>query len=298
MKILILFHAHCNDGKTAAAIVHAKYRSNEHEITVQGVLYNQPLPPIEAGLFHKIYVVDFAYHGDDLKLLCTKSKQIIMLDHHKTAIDKLNEHGGKFSSNLYLTLDMNRSGAMLAWDHCFPGTEYHPIVRDVGMRDLWVDDWKIKYPNALALHLALQTISMNEISLALFSDYTLNKCNESSGFYQKFVTQGKALVVYVDNLIDSHIANGQEIILNEKRVLAVNCPAQISSELSDKLKEDYDSAMCYFIEKENNVHLSFRSGYGAAKPLAEYFDGGGHANSAGADVDTCILLEILDGKHA
>ena len=303
MKILILFHAKCNDGKTAAAVIHAKYSPNDHEVKSIPVCYSKPLPEIDSGYFHKIYVVDFAYHGADLELLCTKSEQIIMLDHHKTAQEKFDalsiEEVDALPDNLHLVLDMKRSGAMIAWDYCHPDTPYHPIVRDVGMRDLWVDNWKEEYPNALFLHLALQTTPMKRISLALYSDVALKKANINSDFYHEFVKQGRAISAYVDTMIKDHIAIGEYIQIHERSVFAVNCPGHIVSELSDKVKSTADVIMCYTIQNDDGVHLSFRSNKQTAKPTAEIFPGGGgHDNSAGALVNKQTLFDILGGHYA
>ena len=290
-----MYHAQCNDGKTAAAVVHSYFRSKDHEIIMQAVKYSEPLPDIDEGVYHRIFVVDFSFHGADLTLLATKSNHVTMMDHHGKAIDalKLMSDEGTIPESVELVLDIDRSGAMLAWDYLYK-TPYHPIVEDVGRRDLWRKGWQQDFPNAKAVHLALQATPIGEISLALYSDFTLNKVNVNSAFYVKFIQQGKAVLSYVDKMISDHVARGSVIKLSKGNVFAVNCPGHIISELAESIKDKHDTIMCYAIDKNDEVNLSFRSADHSARDHAEAFGGGGHTNAAGATITKQRLWDILN----
>lgn len=296
MNILIIYHAHCNDGKTAAAVALGFYRSKDYEVSCYAAKYGEPFPELAQDYFHKVLVVDFSYHGEDLIKLSKVAPEITILDHHRTAIEKIREMD-RVPDNIKFVLDETRSGAMLAWDHLYE-CDYHPIVLDVGMRDLWVDDWKNKYPNALGLHLALPDLSISELGTMLYSDHALGKLSPvKSQFYHNLSEKGKAIVKYVDGVIDDHIEGSNSIILDHMDIMAVNCSGHIISELAEKLKDKCDAVMGYNIGQDLNVHLSFRSVNGQAKKLAELFGGGGHPNAAGAQVSFEILKEILYGRR-
>jgi uncharacterized protein len=54
----------------------------------------------------------------------------LVLDHHKTAMNDL-------SGLTYALFDMSKSGAVLAWEHFFPGEEVPELFRYLQDRDLW-----------------------------------------------------------------------------------------------------------------------------------------------------------------
>ena len=57
-----------------------------------------------------------------------------MIDHHASAAKDLD---GWFNPRFDSVFDMQKSGAMLAWDYFFPAQEAPEIVRYVQDRDIW-----------------------------------------------------------------------------------------------------------------------------------------------------------------
>lgn len=161
MKTMCIYHGNCADGFGAAWVVR-KALGNEVEF-VPGV-YGQEPPDVTGK---NVVIVDFSYKYDVLRALAVSASSIIVLDHHKSAADDLVRfeqfHAGveedayrdagpqllgwktahefarkKNCPVIACCFDMNRSGAMLAWDHYFPNQEPPQLLRHIEDRDLWL----------------------------------------------------------------------------------------------------------------------------------------------------------------
>lgn len=134
---LVLYHASCSDGFAAAWVMKMALGETADYKAVQ---YGQGLP-IEVFGYKSIYIVDFSYSRQVLEGLHAQVP-VIVLDHHKTAREALEGLD-------YCHFDMERSGAMMAWDYCY-GTSRDSydarwssvpprpwIVDYVQDRDLW-----------------------------------------------------------------------------------------------------------------------------------------------------------------
>jgi hypothetical protein len=141
-----VFHDPCADGFTAAWAVQLRYP----ECEMRPGRYEPSDGPQVAG--KHVLLVDFSYKRPMLEKIIAEAASVTILDHHKSAqadLEPLLAEGvlkGEF--------DMLRSGAMMAWQFCFPpgvtlpfGLDrdyeagYVPwLVRYVQDRDIWT--WK------------------------------------------------------------------------------------------------------------------------------------------------------------
>jgi hypothetical protein len=121
---LILFHANCTDGFTAAWVA---WRAFNRQADIHPCSYGDP-PPDVGG--REVYVVDFSYPRPVLEEMAQRAAFLRVLDHHKTAEEALR-------GLPYCQFDMTRSGARLAWDYWHPGLPPPPLVAYVEDRDLW-----------------------------------------------------------------------------------------------------------------------------------------------------------------
>ena len=79
-----------------------------------------------------VYLVDFSYPRAVIADMVKKANSVTLIDHHKTALEDLFELDG-----LIQFTDINRSGAMLAWNYLFPDEEPPLLIKYVQDRDLW-----------------------------------------------------------------------------------------------------------------------------------------------------------------
>ena len=160
-KTMCIYHGNCADGFGAAWVVRKSLGS---DVEFVAGIYGQE-PPDVAG--KDVVIVDFSYKYDILAALARKANSVIVLDHHKSAAEDLARfesfHAGveedtrrddgatllgwktahvmansQNGPTIACCFDMNRSGAMLAWDHYFPNQEPPQLLRHIEDRDLWL----------------------------------------------------------------------------------------------------------------------------------------------------------------
>ena len=160
-KTMCIYHGNCADGFGGAWVV--RKALGEQVEFVAGVHGQEPPDVTDKD----VIIVDFSYKYEVMARLSWKANSIIILDHHKSAAEDLGKfppfHAGvrvdgrhpdgsvalgwesahismnsQNSPAIACCFDMNRSGAMLAWDHFFPGQEPPMLLRHIEDRDLWL----------------------------------------------------------------------------------------------------------------------------------------------------------------
>lgn len=112
----VLYHYPCPDGAFAALAAHL-YHSL---LGLSAVFFpNSVYSPIKVkdldkDAFDAFYLLDFVGPEGFALELCSTTKKVIVLDHHKTAHEALST---KFFDNLIKNLDMKKSGATIAFDY-------------------------------------------------------------------------------------------------------------------------------------------------------------------------------------
>lgn len=112
-----------------------------HYIPVQ---YGQPVPAIPEGVM-ELFILDFSYDRETCEALAA-DYTLTIIDHHKTAQKELEGLD-------YAIFDMNKSGAVLAWDYFDVGGSAPPdLLLYVQDRDLW--KWELPYSEEINLAIA------------------------------------------------------------------------------------------------------------------------------------------------
>ena len=121
-KTVIVYHANCWDGIVAAWAIVNKLPNPEQAI----LLPRNPSEGFDEEVLvaafgaDAVYYVDISTHTLNLEALCKVAKNVIMLDHHKSARDDVRAYIADKQhtppTNLHIRFDMSRSGATLAWD--------------------------------------------------------------------------------------------------------------------------------------------------------------------------------------
>lgn len=279
-NVYILYHANCTDGTGAKYAAWCKY--GDEGANYIPVSYGKE-PPGELDENSEVYILDFSYSRYVLEALQRRCKSVVVLDHHKTAEEAL--RGLKCCH-----FDMEKSGAVLAWEYFHPGTEVPKLLLHVQDRDLW--NWKLAGTKQVLAGLAL-----TEGGMGLWHYY-----NSPAGV-QDLYAQGGSIVAYENMLLKSKLKHAKVVWFNLDGVYVkagvINSP-ELGSEIGNMICKDEtldaDFAIVYSITKDNDVLLSFRSeGDFDVSRIAKAFGGGGHKNSAGARTDLENLLSIIHG---
>ncbi|WP_256213781.1 phosphohydrolase [Pseudomonas sp. NBRC 111132] len=291
-KTMCIYHGNCADGFGAAWVVR-KALGDQVEF-VAGV-YGQEPPDVTDK---DVIIVDFSYKYDVLARISWKARSIIVLDHHKSAAEDLakfppfhagvrldgrhadgstalgweSAHTFMYSQNspaIACCFDMNRSGAMLAWDHFFPGQEPPMLLRHIEDRDLWL----------------FKLDGTREIQANLFS------------YPYDFEVWDKLMAADVEALRSDgaaierkHHKDIAELVAVTKRRLVIaghdvpvaSLPYTLTSDAGHLMAQGEPFAACYWDTPDGRV-FSLRStdeGLDVSE-IAKHYGGGGHRNASG-----------------
>lgn len=266
-RLLILYHANCADGFCAAWVAQRKFGDRADYLPVN---YGQE-PPVVAGC--NVYILDFSYKRPVMEAMRKSALTLVVLDHHKTAqaeLEGFGQTGPYEETNVCCVFDMNKSGGRLAWEYFFPGMPSPWLVDYTEDRDLW--RWNL--PESRAVSAALASLP------ATFKDWNILHAEHHS--LARLMQEGKAILRYQSQQIESQCQNAVEIEMDGHKVLTVNATMLIS-EITGKLAEGRPFGTSYFLRGDGKKVWSLRSrGDGVdVSEIAKRRGGGGHRNAAG-----------------
>lgn len=270
MKRYVFYHAQCPDGFATAWAFYKKFGTDN--VVYQACNYGEPIPQFEAGA--EVYIGDYSFPRDVLLDMEKKSSKIVLLDHHRSAEKDL-------SGLSFATFDMNKSGAMLTWEYCHPGTKIPKMIDYVMDRDLWL----FKQPHSKEAHAYLSTFAYDfkawdELAATFENDF------------QRIIDMGAILLRSDELEVQSICAQSREILFEGHRIPCVNTVV-LNSEVGNALLQLYPQApfsLSWFVTKDGKIKGSLRSrGEFDVSELAKKLGGGGHKAAAG-----CSLERIPD----
>lgn len=259
---LCIYHKSCADGYGAAVVVKKHSMDNNYQCQFKAATYGDE-PPNVTGL--NVIIVDFSYPRETLIKMNEEAKSLLVLDHHKTAEENL-------SGLPYCVFNMERSGAMLAWNLFHPDKEPPLLIQFIQDRDLW--QWRLHGSKEFSA--ALQMLSFNFGQwLDLLNDH---HCRD-------LVETGKWIWGYQQNLIDNACDPKKITIVTVCGYLVpMTNTTVLISEICGRLSEGNPFAITYFDSGHKRIYSlrSQESGIDVSK-IAQHFGGGGHKHAAGFD---------------
>lgn len=295
MKTYVLFHENCPDGAAAAYCAWTNLRDSAEYIPVN---YGKPMPIMEDG--SRVWILDFSYPRPQLKDLAKRMEFVGVLDHHATAEKDLEglmeELRAETGQPHLIQFDMNKSGAMLAWEHFHSLSPVPSIISYVQDRDLWA--WKL--PHSREVSAALQ---MHGWTNETFERYT----NEGVA---SLIADGAVVLKFKNQQVDIMAKNCRFVLFDTQKktirfesdpgtaAMAVHggdsgihlCPVANASvffsEVGERMLELYPLMNCaayYFDRREGKRQWGLRSrpSFNCATEIAKPFGGGGHPGAAG-----------------
>lgn len=320
---IVIYHKNCADGFSAAWCFYHAQKNMQTNFEFHASNYDDPVPDIEDRI---VYLVDFSYKRAVVQEICQKAKEVWLIDHHKTAIEDLliigdpNSKEHRYNFNMYV--DLNRSGAMLAWDflnnlHWAEITEepanvpqlkmvgeYKPgdpeyneppiLLEHVQDRDLW----RFKLPGT------------REINAALFSyEYTFDNWDKlmlgSSGKTGQVVDklnlwkEGAAIErKHFKDIAELLAITQRTMRIADYEVPVANLPYTFSSDAGHSMAKHFADgtmfAACYWDTATHRV-FSLRSTERGmdVSAIAMKYNGGGHKHAAGFRVPRTHALAMV-----
>lgn len=282
---VVLYHRGCNDGLGAAW---AASKVLPEGTPMYHYQYGDKLPPF---IYDKhLILVDLSLTPEQIDDIYPHHiKSIMIIDHHKTAIDKLGGLPAIYSyasylvnrekGGVYMLADISRAGAVLAWaffNNCLTEENWTfkvPMaLRLLEDYDLW--KFNFEHTDAVNAWMINCAASVEDVDAMI---------DEKGHFKPEAIALGQTLIDYDEGIVKS-ISRGyvQEGIWRGYRYALVNGPHHLRNRLGDYLNNRYDFTICYN-QRNEKVIFSMRSSKECSADMttiAEHFGGGGHADAA------------------
>lgn len=271
---LVLYHANCSDGFTAAWAAWKKLGDKAQYVPVN---YFQD-PPDVTG--RNVAIVDFSYERPVMEALLASARSLVVLDHHKTGEANL-------AGIPNAVFDKEHSGAALSWNFFHPGIAPPDLVRFAEMADLfhWEEPGSREYaariesePYEFECYEALRHKARDEI-----------------------IREGSAILDY-RNVLVGKIAKAAVLkTFKGHNVLVVNCPPELVTEVGGLLstRPECEFALIWsFNHQSDSFKISLRRDLLRSDPdlakIAETFPGGGgHAAAASFSWKGANIKDLL-----
>ena len=313
---LIAYHAGCNDGQIAAFVawkytgrkattVPVNYDLHSKDFTEILKHLTKELPEDAMYHEHRLIIVDFSFPYPVLELLGQVFQSVLVIDHHKTAQDDLQQHAQptsvvvsatqvsksfyQISDNVSVWFCMEESGALMTWRY-FAGEDVPSadFVKYTSDRDLWkfLDPKTRPFASGMGLYRGLAWHQLEEV----LSDTP------------KVVQQGEVIEAVRMERVKSilkHPPRHMQATVGDTLydIGCYNAPSDIVSDLLDTYTQkegNYPVGMSYTIGSDDVVYVSLRSQIQIdCSVIAKLLGGGGHAQACGFIVPLMHFVEML-----
>lgn len=257
----VLYHGNCMDGFGAAW---AAWKALGDAATYIPVFYGKPPPELPENAI--VSIVDFSYPRDVLLKLREHCAVVEVLDHHRSAEAELEDLD-------FCVFDMNKSGAVLAWEWFHPHAKIPLLLEYVQDRDLW----RFALPQSHAVTAFLRSFPYT-FDMWEYLAQLLEKDLES------VVQEGLAILRFQDQQVEMICKQAVTGSVAGYQVPIVNATA-FFSEACDRLCELHPEApfAAYYLDRADGMRqwgLRARGDFDVSE-IAERFGGGGHRAAAG-----------------
>jgi nanoRNase/pAp phosphatase (c-di-AMP/oligoRNAs hydrolase) len=281
-KTICLYHRACWDGLAACWAARRKLGTGP-EMSYIPAQYGDPLPPEITGagdthpVIDTVFMLDFSTDRETTEAIAARmARRVVVLDHHASAEKALAGLDGR--PGLRVVFDMEKSGAVLAWEYFHAGQPMPKVLSYIQDRDIWI--WKLPYSREISACLASHPKSFETI------DHFAEEMTYDV-FLNEMVAEGSAILRYQAQIVDSLAYRARPTLVGGHTVPGVNS-ACLQSEIGNRILEKdglAKFACVWFVTGEGDTVYSLRGrGNFDVSIVAKEMGGGGHFSSAGFTV--------------
>ncbi len=254
----ICYHHDDMDGNMSGAIIKVNY--GEH-------------PKQNHDCYDQIFVVDFSFTSDEMKLL-NKDNKLVWIDHHISAKDKLHQIWN--DTNIKGIRKLDKSGCELTWEYLHPIKQIPLIVEYIGDRDLWNFDKS----NTKAIHEYLTLHDHFPEDLIKYLHLNKYKFDICASIIKR-VKLGNLLLEKKNQQVKKSFDKGVDVVFNGYKTRVCNDQNNISDLGNFCCQQGYKIGLVWSF-KSGNIVVSLRSSANVDVSLiAQKYEGGGHFHSSG-----------------
>lgn len=271
MKPLCIYHGNCADGFGAAWVV----RKAMGDVDFHAGIYQEAPPDVT---FRDVLIVDFSYKRPVLLEMAKSAESILVIDHHKTAAEDL---ASLPVPNIDATFDMEHSGAVLTWEHFYPGQEPPQLLKHIEDRDLW------RFALAGTREIQANVFS-HPYDFAVWDELMQRPVDD-------LIAEGRA--IERKHFKDVHELLGvvtRRMNIGGHNVPIANLPYIHVSDAAHELAKGEPFAGCYWDTPKGRVFGLRSTDAGVdVSEIAKQYGGGGHRNASGFTIgyDKAVAFE-------
>lgn len=272
VNIAVLYHADCADGFGAAWAAWKKLKDKAVYISVPP--NNRELPKIAEG--KQVYTLDYSFPGDVIESVRKKVESLTVIDHHVT-----NQANLSFATEA--VFDIDRSGAVLAWNYFHPQKSLPRLLQYIQDSDLW----RFALPKTREITEAILLYDMN------FHEWDkLARDFEKKKLFKRYLLEGEILLRRMEKRVGRLTAYAEEGVFEGHKCLIVNSPFY-TSELGAALVRKGSPVGIIWSRRGHKIIVSLRSGGTIdVAALAQKYGGGGHKSAAGFSFEVKDFLKF------
>lgn len=282
-KKLVITHDNCVDGCCSRAIFENLFQEEAEYLQIDHADYNEKFPERVAKLNNilsqyinaDIYMADICLPTKYIKPLLERNNNVVILDHHDTAISYVNELIEFKENNPTVKLEINfsydntESGALLTWKYLHKNEMIPNVIKYVSEGDVW----KFFHPNTKFFYTGLLDNKQP-------NDYTpefWQNLIKDEMIVENFVQQGIPIREQFLEQVQKYVNKAVPITLEGKNGSIVFCPSEYRSEAGNLISIQNKGFALLIEEEDDFIKCSLR----ATEPvicndIAKAHGGGGH----------------------
>jgi len=275
----ICFYHNDLDGECSAAILNQKLN-----IKCFPINYNKEFPFDMINENDEVWIVDYSLSKEeDWKKLLNITKNVIWIDHHKSAIERSEKFG---ISDLEGIRDLTMSGCALTWKFCHMDIDSPEVVKLIEDYDIW----KFKFGNKTEIFhqgviATIDTDPKSDFWLnTLYSnDFNKHRVPFAKGIIHDICSIGEK-ILNKNNISNKSFLKswGFEASFEGYKCAAIN--RNYGSPIFESVSNDYDILISFMFDGEQysvSLYQSENDKDIDLSKIAMKYGGGGHPGASG-----------------
>lgn len=275
---LVVYHKNCPDGFGGAFAAWYCNKARARKIYFKPDSHNKDHRSVTDDFYKQfankhVCIVDFSYPYEILRRIIEVARSFIILDHHKTAQESLSGIPDELK-----IFDMNRSGAVIAWNFFMEDVPVPKFLLHIQDRDLWNNS--MENTEEFITYFHNQTFYFN-----LWEGYIDDaKCEYA-------IEKGRSWLEYKGIIVAgaSDCSRIIQVIDGKYAVVAYSPCSIFISEIGHEAFKKYPLidffTSCVYNQHKKSTHFSLRANDNIdVSELAQRHSGGGHPNASGCRI--------------
>jgi oligoribonuclease NrnB/cAMP/cGMP phosphodiesterase (DHH superfamily) len=288
--MIVFYHHPCLDGFTSAWVFWSKYKET---IDYRPFSF-KAIKAMEQYHNKDVMFVDCCPGVEELKALLLVCSSVKVIDHHVSNMKRVQQEI-EFLTNEQCDLeykydpalvgakemddachfDMTKSGAGLAWEHCYPDEPVPKLVRHIQDHDLW--NFDLPFTEELTTVLYTYSMTFEQWDSAV-------KELEDPAEVDNWLIRARAMMDYQAKLQEQIVSCAHRLTVDGHDVPAV-CTTVLHNDAGSILNKGEAFAATYYFNGDG-WKVSLRSDKDSpdsadVSVIANKYGGGGHKNAAG-----------------